>query len=840
MKGAPGSLADWAELYAGRMGWAVFPLRPRTKEPATEHGCNDASKEPEAVRRMWDAAGDSCNIGLATGPRSGVFVFDVDAKAPKPAREGGDPGMTGPDAIAELEQRHGPLPPTRTVRTSNGGWHAYFAWPEGRTLRNRARIKVDGRRTGLDCRAEGGYVVLPPSIHPSGEQYAWGPVREVAQAPAWLLDLLDPPQPQRVVPPVPVLSGDVSRFGSAALTSACQRIATAQKDHRHDTIFREAAAIGELVGGGVLSRGEAEAALCQAGESIGKDAREVARTVRQALDRGEQNPRRPEPREQRQAPRRQADPWQEQEAQPRGDVEPPVEEEGYLDALTVDDHTEEGEEFEPVIGEPEPYRLTDVGNGARLVDRFGGLVRWCGSLPGEGTLVYDGQTWASDDRRKIDGLAKAVARDLVEEAKVKRATADRLREAAQAFPEKTPERAEADLQAKQAAAVALKATRWAEASEMGPRLREMMTIARNEVAITVKELDADPWKLNTWGGVVDLKTGDILPHRREDYHTRITGAHARMPPETPRVWLAFLRRIMGDDDEMVSFLQRVLGYCLTASTREQCLFVLHGAGSNGKSTFLDTVRHVLGDYVVHTRAETFVVKEGSGGVPNDVAALRGARVVTASEIKQGARLDESLIKEMTGDAAMTARFMRAEFFTFEPTWKVLWALNHRPVIRGTDMGIWRRMRLIPFEVSIPDEEKDRDLGNKLKVERDGILAWMIAGCEMWQQIGLAPPERVLLATKEYREDMDILKDFLEERCDVGEGCGVSNTELYSAFTSWAEANGEREKSQRWFSQALHDRGFRQDPSRSLGRRWKGLALKRAPVSQDYQQRSAWS
>jgi putative DNA primase/helicase len=195
---------------------------------------------------------------------------------------------------------------------------------------------------------------------------------------------------------------------------------------------------------------------------------------------------------------------------------------------------------------------------------------------------------------------------------------------------------------------------------------------------------------------------------------------------------------------------------------------------------------------------------------------------------------------MTGDSAMTARFMRAEFFTFEPTWKVLWALNHRPVIRGTDMGIWRRMRLIPFEVSIPDEEKDRDLGNKLKVERDGILAWMIAGCEMWQQVGLAPPERVLVATKEYREDMDILKDFLEERCDVGEGCEVGNTELYSAFTSWAEANGERERSQRWFSQALHDRGFRQDPSRKHGRRWRGLALKRLPVSQDYQQRATWS
>jgi putative DNA primase/helicase len=215
-------------------------------------------------------------------------------------------------------------------------------------------------------------------------------------------------------------------------------------------------------------------------------------------------------------------------------------------------------------------------------------------------------------------------------------------------------------------------------------------------------------------------------------------------------------------------------------------------------------------------------------------------VVTASEIKQGAKLDEELIKEMTGDNVMQARFLRAEFFQFEPTWKALWAVNHRPIIRGTDLGIWRRMRLIPFEVTIPDEEKDKDLPAKLAAERDAILSWMIAGCMEWQAGGLAPPERVLLATKEYREDMDILKDFLEERCDVGEGCEVGNTDLYSAFQGWAGANGEREKSQRWFSQALHDRGFRQDPSRTRGRRWRGLALKRSPVSQAYQEGGAWS
>lgn len=374
---------------------------------------------------------------------------------------------------------------------------------------------------------------------------------------------------------------------------------------------------------------------------------------------------------------------------------------------------------------------------------------------------------------------------------------------------------------------------------MGPRLREMMTIARSEVAIEHADLDRDAWRLNTWGGVVDLRTGDIGPHRREDYHTKITGARADLGSGPPRTWTTFLRRIMGDDDEMVGFLRRVLGYCLTASTREQCLFVLHGSGSNGKSVFLSTIREVLGDYAMHTRASTFTQKENGGGIPNDVAALRGARVVTASEIKQGAKLDEELIKEMTGDNVMQARFLRAEFFQFEPTWKTLWAVNHRPIIRGTDLGIWRRMRLIPFEVTIPDAEKDKDLPAKLAAERDAILSWMIAGCMEWQAVGLAPPERVLAATREYREDMDVLKDFLDELCHLGDGFAVQNTELYAAFREWAEANGERDRSQRWFSQALHDRGFRQDPSRQNGRRWRGLTLKPRPAAETYGQRRVW-
>ena len=798
------TLSQAAVEYARNRQWAVFPLQPRKKLPATADGFKSASVDPEEVERLWSTRSPDCNIGLRTGPASRLFVLDVDAGEPK----GG--GLAGPAALAILEARHGALPDTRRVVTSGGGFHVYFAWPEGRELGNRARITVDGQRTGLDCRADGGYVVLPPSVHPSGSVYRWATAGTVTDAPAWLLDLLDPPKrekaPGRLIQIDAPSTAGADRWAEKALRSARERIQAAPEGARHEVIYRESAAIGEIVAGGSLDRATAESALVGAGLSTGKDQREVTRAVGDALDRGAQSPRLPR---ERPAP-----------------------------ATRSVAMASPGEGLEVSDDEPPPvpeggYRLTDVGNAERLVARFKNKVRWCTDMPGEGVLVYDGARWEPDRTRRSDKLAKAVAHDLVAEARTAHVEANEARARADAVDKADPGRAAAELAAKRAGAAALKLTRWAEASEMGTRLREMVTMARSEVAVRQDELDADLWALNTQGGIVDLRTGEISPHHPDRLLTKVVGATAGASSASAPTWLAFLSRIMGHDLEMVAFLQRVLGYCLTGSTREQCLFVLHGSGSNGKSTFLDTVRTVLGDYAMHTRAETFVVKEGGGGIPNDVAALRGARVVTASEIKQGARLDESLIKEMTGDSAMTARFMRGEFFTFSPAWKMLWAVNHRPVIRGTDHGIWRRMRLIPFEEIITDAEKDPDLALKLQAERDGILAWMIEGCRAWQAQGLAPPARVLLATKEYRDDMDILKDFLDELCDVRDGVSVGNTDLYKAFSEWASENGEREKSQRWFSQALHDRGFRQDTSRNRGRRWSGLTLRPRGAAEAY-------
>jgi putative DNA primase/helicase len=751
-----------AQVYARKKGWKVFPLREREKMPATANGFKDATSDLEEIARLWGER--EYNVGLATGEGSGVWVFDVDGDAPK----GG--GLTGPEALALLEERHGALPPTLMVKTGNGA-HYYYRMPVGRDLRNRARITIDGQRTGLDVRADGGYVVLPPSVHPNGQAYAFVKgCNEVSDAPDWLLDALYPRKTEPAPKPntTPSATDEDIATGAEVLQIAAQRILTCTGS-RHDAIYRESAVIGELVAGGCIDRGAATAALVAAGIEAGKPEVEVRRTVRDGLDRGAQHPRR------------------------------------FSDAPSAIPAT--------------LYRPSDVGNAARLVDRFGGDVRWCDTAQGEGWLVWDGKRWSPDSMRRVDAMSREVAVDVVTYAAELQERARAASAAAGQTTTPAQQRALAQLRSE-----AKSWMLWARQSEMVSHLSAVAKVARTDVAIAHEALDADPWLLNTQNGIVDLRSDAQRPHEREARMTKIAGTEMGNRYGCP-TWVAFLTRIMGGDTEMVSFIQRVVGYCLTGSTREQCLFILYGNGSNGKSTFLDTLRAVMGDYAMHARAETFV-RDSRGGIPNDIAALRGARLVTASEPEQGEQLDEGLVKEMTGDAAMTARFMRSEFFTFTPTFKVLLATNHRPIIRGTDHGIWRRIRLVPFTETIAEHEKDRDLGAKLAAESPGILAWAVQGCVEWQRIGLASPAVVTDATQDYRADMDILSEFIEEKCMLY--ATVGNTALYQAFSAWSAANGERPRSHRWLTRALTDRGYKQDPNRSAGRRWLGLSLREQP------------
>ena len=323
-------------------------------------------------------------------------------------------------------------------------------------------------------------------------------------------------------------------------------------------------------------------------------------------------------------------------------------------------------------------------------------------------------------------------------------------------------------------------------------------------AATTEEWDADPWLLNTPGGLVDLKTGRECPHNRSDRMTKITTATPR--GECP-TWIRFLDEVTGGDKELQAYLQRTVGYALTGSTREHALFFLYGTGANGKSVFLNTIAAILGDYATNAPMDTFMETRADRH-PTDMASLRGARFVSSIETEQGRRWAESKLKSLTGGDKISARFMRQDFFEFPPQFKLFVAGNHKPAIRNIDEAMRRRLHLIPFTVTIPPERRDKHLQQKLLAERDGILAWALKGCLEWQRLGrLDPPQVVREATDEYFEAEDALGRWLDERCVRAANARSLTAELFNDWKAWCEATGEFIGSQRRFSDLLTTRGL---------------------------------
>jgi putative DNA primase/helicase len=338
-------------------------------------------------------------------------------------------------------------------------------------------------------------------------------------------------------------------------------------------------------------------------------------------------------------------------------------------------------------------------------------------------------------------------------------------------------------------------------------INAVVTLARSDrrLAATVDQWDSDPLSLNTPAGVVDLNTGKLRAQRPSDYMTKIT---AVAPDNRCSIstWLAFLNRITGNDVELISFLQRISGYALTGSVQEHALFFLHGSGANGKSTFLNAITGIAGDYHRTAAIETFTAST-SDRHPTDLAGLRGARLVTAVETEEGRRWAESKIKALTGGDKIAARFMRQDFFEFVPSFKLMIAGNHRPGLRSVDEAIRRRFHLVPFNITIPPEERDPSLGERLRDEWPGILAWMIEGCLQWQQRGLEPPAAVQAATAEYLESEDALAAWLDESGTRDPTAWETTKMLFASWKTWSEAAGEYTGSQKRFVQNIETRGL---------------------------------
>jgi putative DNA primase/helicase len=440
--------------------------------------------------------------------------------------------------------------------------------------------------------------------------------------------------------------------------------------------------------------------------------------------------------------------------------------------------------------------LTDSGNAFRLVLRHGADLRFCKSW--NRWLMWDGTRFSADSTQEVVLRAQETVRAMYAEC------------------EELPD---------QEARVAL--AKHASRSENGPRIREMVTLAsaQTHVAIRSADLDADPWLFNAANGTIDLRTGELREHRREDLITKRSPAKYDPEARAP-VWMNFLDRIMDGNAKMIEFLQRAFGYSLTGHTGEECFFIAYGHGRNGKSKCFGAIEYVMGDYATHTRPETFTAKVRDH-VANDVAALAGARFVPTIEIEDGARLAEGLVKQMTGGDRLTARFLYGEWFSFRPQFKIWLAANHKPGIKGTDVAMWERIKLIPFPVTIPVNERDTHLSEKLEAEAAGILNWAVQGCLAWQKAGLAPPAEVQKATAIYREEMDVLGNFLKERCILRSGAQILVGQLYSEYTKWCTDTGHRSPlSRTGLGRSLRERGLESSrlPGHSRTRYWEGVGL----------------
>ena len=440
------------------------------------------------------------------------------------------------------------------------------------------------------------------------------------------------------------------------------------------------------------------------------------------------------------------------------------------------------EDTEEIIDEAPKFHLTELGNAERIAYYHGENVRYCNELE---WLIWNGKHWHEDSKRQIEAITAKTLRAIYGEAK---ATEDKYQSKL--------------------------LHDWAKKCERRSiRINSILDV-RPMVSVKKKELDAHNFLFNCDNGVIDLKTGELLPHDRDLLLTKLSPIKYDRNAECPN-WKAFLESIFKTpagkpDYELINYLQKAIGYSLTGVTKEQVMFFLFGNGRNGKSTFINIIQDLLGDYGRQTNSDTFLKKRNDSGINNDVARLDGARFVSAVESEEGQQLSEALVKQITGGEKMSARFLRQEYFEFTPEFKVFFTTNHKPIVKGSDEGIWRRIMLIPFTVTIPKDKIDYDLPDKLAKEMPGVLRWAVEGCMKWQAEGLRAPEAVKAATAEYREDMDILAPFIDENCTVNPSVKIEAKLLYENYTKWCFQNNELDLKNRAFYRQLEIRGFKKE------------------------------
>jgi len=777
--------------YRRAFGWSVLALCPPDHVGVgKKHGetCKTPGKRPwhywqefeerlpteEEVRTWWRQMPTS-NLGVALGPVSNMVRIDSEGQTAIRQLE----DISGGDLPATLEFRSG--------RADGTGRGILYGIPDGIVFQTTKQFLQDGE---LRFQARGAQTVLPPSRHKDGGLYQWLPGHGpddllLAPAPAWAIKRWSVEAETQGPPQQGTSNRTVSASDRAQALDALAHLNPERAKNYDDWLHVGMGLHSVDSSEEMLSEWDNWSKLCpekykehgcaEKWSSFGKGEREKTINLGSLIY------------------------WARKDsAGSNGQGTYGVPDKGGTGGRPC---AESG---------PAPEHRTDLGNARRLVRWHGADLHFC--HPWKEYFAWDGRRWRLDDTAEAMRRAKQTVRKMFDDAAA----------------EVQVLRGQADQDGgwvKQRLDAATKMLAFALASESSKSLTAMLRLAASEPGVPVlpPDLDANPWLFNCANGTLDLRTGQLCPHRREDLLTKLSPVVYDPNAKCP-LWERFLNRIMDGRRELIDYLRRVVGYGLTADVSEQCIWFFHGGGANGKSTFLSAVLSMMGDYGMQAVSELLMVKNNEAH-PTERADLFGKRFVATIETEEGKRLAEALVKQLTGGDRIRARWMRQNHFEFDPTHKLILAANHRPIIRGCDHAIWRRIKLLPFTVTIPEAEKDKGLLARLVCELPGILAWGVRGCEEWRSVGLCEPEEVRRATAEYQSEQNTVQGFLSACCVLLPEARCRAKALWEAYVEWSS---DKLMTQRRFSERLQEAGYHSERGTGGAFYWHGIGLPANP------------
>ncbi|MEM1552827.1 MAG: phage/plasmid primase, P4 family [Candidatus Bathyarchaeia archaeon] len=742
-------------------GFTPLPLKPNAKEPAMPSWGDWQTRRP-----LWDEIEASFVDAFNRFGDTNIGLLCGKLHGNLVVLD-----IDDPNRFREfVKQKELILPRTPIVKTRKG-FHLYFRYPDGIEIRRFNRIN----EFGAELRGDGHYVVAPPSVvdgkvyqflQRNGRTYDLS--LSLADIPVTLLDELMKTNSVRTQP-VQLPSTNGSHLTPEVVTAVKVLLVPHWTEgNRHDLslylagwLAKEGYAYDE-VEGLILEIADA------AGDDEVKDRLQAVRdTYNKALNGNEVKG------------------WQ-------GLTEKL--DNGVLEALRglLSKKVQLNGNGDATFDRPEKP-TTDLGNAERLVRLFGNRLKY---VPQWGWLIWDGRRWLRDRGNIIvTQFAEETVKTIYQEAA--KATDPNER---------------------------VKLAKWAIASENRQRIYAMIELAAPMVRDEAENFDRDPYLLNCLNGVLDLRTGELKPHDPELRLTKLCPVNYNPDADAP-TWLKFLSDIFCGDQDLIAYVQRALGYSLTGDVCEDVMFICWGSGSNGKTTLFKVVSEILGDYAKSIVPDALLRKnQQSDSHPTTIADLCGVRLAIAQETDEGRHLAAARVKALTGKDKVKARFMRQDYFEFNPTHKIWLATNHKPIISDTTYAMWRRIQLIPFRAFFDETRQDKKMPEKLLAEKEGILAWMVKGCLEWQRQGLNPPKVVREATKEYQTEMDKVQAWLESCCVVVPEAVTPFADLYASYENWCKENSEEPMSKHAFGNRLTEKGFNKVKIGGVAGR-RGLMLK---------------